>query len=326
LVLAALIANVAFAAGEVVVDRGFVQEAFRRGAVVWDVRPAAEYAKGHIPGAVNIDDAARVLRDPRTADFIPVRAVEQVLGAAGLDPRREIVAYGTRGAWNPYFAAYAVQYFGGTQARVYHDGIEDWVEAGLALERSPTRLAPVALELSPAPGVAVTTEDVLARLGRADVQIVDARTPEEYLGQDVRSLRGGHIPGAVNIPYERNWIDPEAAQKLWRREVAGTGGMALKPMPELQRLYSRLDPRRETIVYCQTGVRAAQTAAVLRHLGFRNVKLYDSSWLAYGNRFDAPAENVTFFDVGAVNARLAAMQARIEQLEKELVAARGRQK
>ena len=79
----------------------------------------------------------------------------------------------------------------------------------------------------------------------------------------------------------------------------------------------------EAIVYCQSGVRAAETATVLAELGFRNVKVYDSSWLGYGNTLDAPANDAVLLNVGALNNRISGMQARIDALEKELAAARG---
>jgi thiosulfate/3-mercaptopyruvate sulfurtransferase len=71
-------------------------------------------------------------------------------------------------------------------------------------------------------------------------------------------------------------------------------------------------------------VRASETATVLSKLGFRNVKVYDSSWLAYGNQVDLPAENVQFFNVGVLNMKMSAMQSRIEGLERELAEARGK--
>jgi thiosulfate/3-mercaptopyruvate sulfurtransferase len=94
--------------------------------------------------------------------------------------------------------------------------------------------------------------------------------------------------------------------------------MSLKPAEDLRTLYARLDPEKETIVYCQSGVRAAETATVLQSLGFRNVKVYDSSWLGYGNTFDAPAENVAYFNVGRVNGILMQMQQRIDLLEGQI--------
>ena len=68
----------------------------------------------------------------------------------------------------------------------------------------------------------------------------------------------------------------------------------------------------------QSGARASETAGVLQQLGFKNVKVYDASWLGYGNTLDAPANNVKFFNVGLLNSRLSTMQNRISQLEKEL--------
>jgi rhodanese-related sulfurtransferase len=151
----------------------------------------------------------------------------------------------------------------------------------------------------------------VARLNDPNVQILDVRTPQEFIGEDIRAIRGGHIPGAINIPYEQNWIDPETLGKLARKQITNNAGMSLKPAEELKRLYSKLDPDKETIVYCQSGARASQTAGVLQQLGFTRVKVYDSAWLGYGNTLDAPAENVTFFNVGLLNSRLSVLQERI---------------
>jgi thiosulfate/3-mercaptopyruvate sulfurtransferase len=84
----------------------------------------------------------------------------------------------------------------------------------------------------------------------------------------------------------------------------------------LKSLYAKLDPNKETVVYCQSGVRAAETAAVLETLGFNKVKVYDSSWLGYASRLDAPVNRETFFNVGAMNGRLASMQRKIDELER----------
>jgi thiosulfate/3-mercaptopyruvate sulfurtransferase len=239
-------ARAAVAASPTIVDGDYVAEAVARNAGVWDVRPAAAYAKGHIAGAVSIGDAAKVLRDENTEDFIATDRIEKILGAAGLDPHREIIVYGSRGTWNPYFSFYTLQYFGGSNVRVYHDGIEDWNAAGRAISLDTAQLPPVALKLEINPTVAVTTKEMIARLNDPNVQIVDVRTPQEFIGEDIRAIRGGHIPGAINIPYEQNWIDPETPAKLARKQTTNNGGMSLKPAEELKRLYSRLDPGKET--------------------------------------------------------------------------------
>lgn len=319
-----LVSGVAVRAASPIVDAAFVADAAKRGAIVWDVRDTHSYMRGHIPGAVNIDAAGMVLRNMNTEDFLPTAQIEKLLGDGGIDPSKEVVVYGGRGNPYTYFALYALNYFGAKNVVAFHDGIEGWRAAGNPVATERTKLAPVKLSLTPNTAIAVSTQEVLARLNRPDVQIVDARTPGEYSGNDIRALRGGHIPGAINIPYEQNWIDPDTGSKLSKKLVADNAGMSLKKGEDLKKLYAKLDPEKETVVYCQSGVRAAETATVLATLGFRNVKVYDSSWLDYGSRLDAPAENVQFFNVGVLNMKLSAMQSRIEELERELAEARGR--
>jgi thiosulfate/3-mercaptopyruvate sulfurtransferase len=324
LISLALLWSEAAMAASPIVDTQYVADAIARNAIVWDVRAADAYGKGHIAGAISIGDAAKILRDDNTEDFIATDRIEKILGTAGLDPKREIIVYGSRGSWNPYFGLYTVQYFGGRNVSVYHEGIEGWTAAGRPINSEASRLAPIALKLDASSNVAVTTKEMVERLNNPNVQIVDARTPREFAGEDIRAIRGGHIPGAINIPYEHNWIDPETPGKLARKQVSNNAGMSLKSVDDLKRLYSKLDPSKETIVYCQSGVRASETAGVLQHLGFSNVKVYDSSWLGYGNTLDAPAENVTFFNVGLLNSRISALQERVNQLEKELADAKAR--
>jgi thiosulfate/3-mercaptopyruvate sulfurtransferase len=318
------IAQIAHAASPTLADDRYVAEAIARNAIIWDVRPADAYAAGHIAGAVNIGDAPRVLRDDNTEDFIATDRIEKILGTAGLDPKREIIVYGSRGSWMPYFGLYTIRYFGGNNVRVFHEGIEGWTAAGHPTSREAPTQAPVALKLEIDPSVAVTTKEVVARLNDPNVQIIDARTPQEFAGEDIRAIRGGHIPGAINIPYEHNWIDPETPAKLSRKQVTSNAGMSLKSIGDLKRLYSRFNPSNETIVYCQSGARASETAGVLQELGFTNVKVYDSSWLGYGNTLDAPANNVTFFNVGLFTSRLSTLLERVNQLEKELAEAKVR--
>lgn len=299
-----------------IIDSAGMQEAIKRGAIVWDVRTEDDYNKGHISGAVNIGDIGKVLRKDATEDYIPLAEMEKILGAAGIDPAKEIVVYGDKGNPYVYFGLLTIEYLNGKQARVYHGGMDDWKAAGNPVTIEPTKAEPVALKLSINPNVTVSTKDVIAAEKRKGVQIVDVRTAGEYKGDDIRAIRGGHIPNAMNIAYEQNWADPDTPAKLAKKQVKNKDGMALKPADKLKELYAKLDPAKETIVYCQSGVRAAETATVLKDMGFKKVKVYDASWLGYGNTLDAPADNVQFFNVGALNGKLAAMQKRIDNLEK----------
>ena len=301
-----------------IVDTSYVAEAITRNAIIWDTRSAAGYNEGHIPGAINIGDVGAVLRDENTEDYIPLDRLEKVLGSGGIDPSREIIVYGFKGNPYVYFGLVTLQYLNGANARVYHGGIDDWKAAGHLVSTQPSKLAPVALKLKVRPELLVDTTYVLRKLHDPKVQILDVRTTKEFHGEDIRAIRGGHIPGAIPIHYMENWVDPDASEKLEKKLVANRDGMSLKPREQLQALYASLDPGKETIVYCQSGIRASETATVLKELGFKDVKVYDSSWLGYGNTLQAPAEEVSFFNVGLMQGKLTAMQKRLETLEKAL--------
>ncbi len=321
---AALLAPAAAPAAQesAIVGTSYVVDAIKRNAIIWDTRSAALCQQGHIPGTVNIGDIGQVFRDENREDYIALGKIEQLLGAAGTDPMREVVVYGFKGNPYVYFGLVTLKYFSAPNAKVYHGGIDDWKAAGQPMATDTSKLAAVALKLNVRPELLVDTAELIRKLHDPKVQLLDVRTNAEFRGEDIRALRGGHIPGAVHVHYMDNWVDPNAAFKLEKKLVSNRDGMSLKPREQLKALYAKLDPEKETIVYCQSGIRASETATVLQDLGFKNVRVYDASWIGYGNKLDAPAENVTFFNVGIVQGKLNGMTRRIEALEKELAAAK----
>lgn len=302
-----------------VVDTSYVDAALKRGAILWDARDAEAYAQGHLPGAVNAGESGRTLRDANREDWLPAAQIEAILGKAGIDLlNKEVIVYSRKADNSAYFGLNTLRYFGAVNAKVYHGGLDDWKAAGKPVETAAATLPAVALKLSPKAGVVLWNEELIARVRDGKTQIVDVRTPKEYTGDDIRAIRGGHVPKAVNIPYEQNWVDPVAAGKLAKGEVKTRDGMSLKPREDLVKLYAGLDREKEVVVYCQSGVRASQTATVLRDLGFTDVKVYEPSWLGYAGVLSAPAENETFLNVGALNGRMASLQGRIEELQAEV--------
>jgi thiosulfate/3-mercaptopyruvate sulfurtransferase len=257
-----------------IVDAAFVAKALARGAIVWDVRSKESYFDGHIPGAVNIGHVAQVLVDEKGNRFLPIEVIAARLGGAGIDLKREIVVYGDAGGTYPYFAEFALDYFGAQKVSVFHDGFEGWKAARRPVSTAPVTRKPVKVRPFANPSMLATLGEVEARVGLPGVQFVDVRRPREFNGDESETLHGGHIPGALNIPYEEM-----------------LGDMRLLKTAALRKLYAGLDRRKETIVYCHIGLRAAMSAAVLTRLGFRSVRLYQGSWLEYGNDADAPFEN-----------------------------------
>lgn len=304
------------AMAQTIVDLDYVKQAVARGALLWDARDEDAFAKGHIPGAVNVGDPTLSLRDTYTEDYLPAATLEKVLGAAGIDPAREIVVYGDRGLPSGYFAQLTLRYFGAVNAHVFHDGIDAWRAAGQAVSNTPTKPKPVALKLKAQPGVTVESKDVVAALKRSDVQMLDVRTVKEFKGEDVRAIRGGHIPGATNVPFEQNWFDPDTRSKLRSGAVKDSAGMALKPRAELAKVYEKLDPAKEIIVYCQSGNRAAESAAVLADLGYKNVRVYDSSWLGYSSWLSAPAEDEVWTNFGSLPTAVKGLENRFGEMER----------
>ena len=308
----------AWAQSGTIVDLQYVKAAQQRGAIIWDVRASNQYLEGHIPGAINFGDIGTVLRDPNREDFIDLAEINAIFNKAGLDIYKEIVVYGSRGNPYSYFGLFTIHYFGGKQAKVFHDGIDGWADAGLPIEKTSSTLGSINIKLAPQENLVVSNEQMRKLYNNQSVQVVDARTFNEFKGNDVRAIRGGHIPGAISIPYEQNWKDPATGSKLAKKEVKTNAGMSLKTKDELNALYAKLDPNKETVVYCQSGVRAAETATVLQNLGYKNVKIYDSSWLGWASHLASPVADETYLNVGMLKARIAAMQNKINELETAL--------
>jgi thiosulfate/3-mercaptopyruvate sulfurtransferase len=321
-ILLSLSAQIIYAQAGTMVDLEYVKAAQKRGAILLDVRSTKDYLQGHIPGAISIGDFGTVLRDPNREDYIDLAEINSIFNKAGLDINKEVISYGARGNPYAYFGLFTIQYFGGKQGKVFHDGIDGWIDAGLPIEKNPSTLPSVSVKLVPQPQLVVSNEEMRKLYNNKSVQVIDARTVNEFKGNDIRAIRGGHIPGALSIPYEQNWKDPQTASKLAKKEVKNNAGMSLKSKEELNQLYTHLDPNKETVVYCQSGVRASETAAVLQNLGFNKVKIYDSSWLGWASHLSSPVADETYLNVGLMNARMSAMQNKINELEAALKASK----
>lgn len=309
-------------AGSVIVDTDYVaNHKDKPGVVLVDARAASDYKKGMIPGAVVLGEKAGAvgLRDVN-ARVLPVNKLEKILGEAGITRENEIIVYGAKGDTGPDVVFWILEYLGVEKAKVYHGGMDDWTAAKNPLTNEARKLPAAKFTAKVRADVIATTDYVKKNLKNKEIQFIDSRTAKEHSGDDIRSVRGGHI-AAVNqtsIPYESAWKDPETSTKLAEKKVDNRDGAALKDVAALKELYKGINPNKEVVAYCQTGTRSTQTYAVLRDLGFKKVRNYDDSWIIYGANPDLPANNVTYFDFVKVNAamkQLEALEKRVAALE-----------
>jgi len=243
------------------------------------------YEDGHIPGAVFFH-WEEDLSDPTTRDIASKEQFERVNGEAGVSDESTIVIYGGGRVpnWFALFAYWEYTYYGHDDIRVLDGGKNYWVENDY----------PLSTEVPDYPAVEYTADEpndaIRAYKGEVEdaidrgVPLVDVRSPEEFTGEVIApeglmetAQRGGHIPGARNVP---------------TASVLGEDGRFLPPA-ELRELYAEqgITEDDEVVTYCRVGERSSIAWYVLTELlGFEDVENYDGSWTEWGNTIRAPIE------------------------------------
>jgi thiosulfate/3-mercaptopyruvate sulfurtransferase len=245
------------------------------------------YATGHIPGAVEVD-WTRDLNDPVRRDYLGREGFESLMRRHGISRDTTAVLYGDRNNWWATYAYWVFQLFGHEKAKIMDGGRLKWSNEGRPLTRDVPSY-PASDYKAPERDdkrIRAFRDEVLRHVEKKG-PLVDVRSPAEFSGERLHmpeypnegALRGGHIPGAANIP--------------WARAVNADDG-TFKTAEELKAIYqgeAKVQPDDDVIVYCRIGERSSHTWFVLTHLlGYRQVRNYDGSWTEWGNLVGVPIE------------------------------------
>lgn len=243
------------------------------------------YERGHVPGAVNFEWHTDLV-DPVRRDIVSQQGLEKKLREAGVNQDSTIILYGDNNNWFAAWGAWVFDVYGLKNVKLLDGGRKKWEAEGRSL--SPLAAAPGVGNIKVAaanPQLRARLTDVVAAAEKKNnTALVDIRSADEFSGKvfapagvQELSVRAGHVPGAVNVP--------------WAQAVAADG--TFKPVEELRKLYAGvgIDGKRPVITYCRIGERSSHTWFALKKLLGYEVRNYDGSWTEYGNAVGVPVNN-----------------------------------
>ncbi|HST03620.1 MAG TPA: sulfurtransferase [Chloroflexia bacterium] len=250
------------------------------------------YEKGHIPGAIKLDWVGD-LQDSVRRDYINEADFRRVASDRGIDNDTTVVLYGDKNNWWATYAFWVFKLFGHDDVRIMDGGRQKWIAEDRPLTRDVPQYPATDYKV-PARNdkdIRAFRDQVMALLNadqktiQSGAALVDVRSGPEYTGEMLHMVnypqegaqRGGHIPGAQNIP--------------WGTAVREDG--TFKPADELRSIYGGkgITPEKDVVAYCRIGERSSHTWFVLQYLlGYPNVRNYDGSWTEWGNLVGAPIE------------------------------------
>lgn len=237
--------------------------------------PKAEYAAGHIPGAIFFDHDA--LSDPTSGlpHTLPAPdAFAASLGALGITETNTIVVYDGPGFFSAPRAWWMFRVMGAKGVYVLDGGLDGWKNEGRPLSTAVTSVTPTTFTPEFDPGAVTSFTDMMHVVGEGSRQIADARSLGRFTGEEAEpraGMRSGHMPGARSLP---------------------AGGFAenghFKSLPELRKLVTDagIDLDRPVVTSCGSGITAAIITLALQSLGHTDNTLYDGSWSEWGSRAD----------------------------------------
>jgi thiosulfate/3-mercaptopyruvate sulfurtransferase len=243
------------------------------------------YDQGHVPGAVGWSWRSQ-LCDTVRRDILSREAFEALMRRSGIGNDTTVVLYGDSNNWFAAWAFWQMKVYGHDDVRMMDGGRKKWEAEGRPMTSEVSAPAPTAYVTPEADAtVRAFLDDVRSEVAGGSVELVDVRSPAEFSGEVLAPpglpetcQRGGHIPGASNIPWSKA-VDDETGTFRSRDELAGIYGAA------------GITGEKPIITYCRIGERSSHSWFVLRYLlGYDRIRNYDGSWTEWGNLVGAPVE------------------------------------
>ena len=243
--------------------------------------PRAEYNAEHIPGAAFFDvdgisdpsiDLPHMI--PKPADFATA------VSALGIANDHHVVCYDSYGLMSAARAWWMFRLYGHDRVSVLDGGLAKWKREGRPVDGKPIAQVKTNFTARFRPELVRAKADVKANIASKAAQVLDARSAGRFQGKDPEpraGLRGGHIPGSCNLPYNL-LVDAETKVVL--------------PAAQLKAKFAEagIDPAKPVITSCGSGVTACVLALGLHLIGAANVAVYDGSWSEWGLPGDTPVE------------------------------------
>lgn len=242
------------------------------------------YDMGHIPGSVKIDWQGD-LQDQLIRDYIDAEKFAAICSRAGISNDTTVVFYGDKSNWWACYAFWAFKLFGHADCRILNGGRKLWLDQNRPTTTEVPSYPPTKYTVGERDETKIRAfRDEVLEHSKSGRPLLDVRSPKEFTGERTHmedypqegSLRGGHIPGAVSVP--------------WARAVNEDG--TFKTAEELKAIYQGevgLKPGDDIVAYCRIGERSSLTWFVLTYLlGYEKVRNYDGSWCEWGNLVRAP--------------------------------------